>query len=80
MNDETASAAFTDMPYNLRIDGHVSGKGRTVHREFAMANPTKPADMTIDFDVVGWVAKNELRFRASQEPLVGGLVTGISAQ
>ena len=28
---------FTDPPYNVQIDGHVSGKGRTKHREFAMA-------------------------------------------
>jgi DNA modification methylase len=34
---ETAAAAITDPPYNVKIDGHVSGKGRTTHREFAMA-------------------------------------------
>jgi DNA modification methylase len=28
---------FTDPPYNVRIDGHVSGLGRVHHREFAMA-------------------------------------------
>jgi hypothetical protein len=37
-NDEKAAAAITDAPYNVRIDGHVSGKGRTRHREFAMAS------------------------------------------
>jgi DNA modification methylase len=35
---EKAAAAITDAPYNLRIDGHVSGNGRTTHREFAMAS------------------------------------------
>src|SRR5690348_7059733 len=32
-----ASAAFTDPPYNVKIQGHVSGLGRTKHREFSMA-------------------------------------------
>jgi len=29
---------FCDPPYNVPIDGHVSGLGRTSHREFAMAS------------------------------------------
>jgi DNA modification methylase len=33
-----ASAAFTDPPYNVAIDGHVSGNGQIKHREFAMAS------------------------------------------
>jgi DNA modification methylase len=33
-----AAAAITDPPYNVKIDGHVSGKGKTSHREFAMAS------------------------------------------
>src|SRR6202158_3452503 len=37
-NGEKAAAAITDAPYNLKIDGHVSGNGRTTHREFAMAS------------------------------------------
>ena len=37
MGDERAAMVFTDPPYNVPIDGHVSGKGRTTHREFAMA-------------------------------------------
>ena len=31
-----ADAVFTDPPYNVPIDGHVSGLGRVRHREFAM--------------------------------------------
>ncbi|WP_293879740.1 ParB/Srx family N-terminal domain-containing protein [Sphingomonas sp.] len=30
--------AITDPPYNVRIDGHVSGLGQHRHREFAMAS------------------------------------------
>jgi DNA modification methylase len=37
-NGEKAAAAITDPPYNCKIDGHVSGNGRTTHREFAMAS------------------------------------------
>src|SRR5258705_10620282 len=36
-NGEKAAAAITDAPYNLKIDGHVSGNGRTKHREFGIA-------------------------------------------
>jgi DNA modification methylase len=38
MNGEMAAAAFTDMPYNVKIDGHAGGKGRIKHREFVMAS------------------------------------------
>jgi DNA modification methylase len=34
---EKAAAAFTDPPYNLKIKGHASGKGKIAHREFPMA-------------------------------------------
>src|SRR5579863_10412089 len=33
-----AQVVFTDPPYNVPIDGHVSGKGKTRHREFPMAS------------------------------------------
>ena len=38
MGDDLADMVFTDPPYNVRIDGHVSGLGRTHHREFAEAS------------------------------------------
>ncbi len=38
MDDERADMVITDPPYNVPIDGHVSGLGRTRHREFAMAS------------------------------------------
>ncbi len=34
---ERAQFAFTDPPYNVPIEGHVSGLGKIHHREFAMA-------------------------------------------
>ena len=33
-----ADLVITDPPYNVVIDGHASGLGRTCHREFAMAS------------------------------------------
>ncbi len=37
MDDQRARAAITDPPYNVRIPGHVSGKGQHRHNDFAMA-------------------------------------------
>jgi DNA modification methylase len=38
MGDERAAMVLTDPPYNVAIDGHVSGNGRTRHDEFPMAS------------------------------------------
>ncbi|WP_246669425.1 MULTISPECIES: DNA methyltransferase [unclassified Bradyrhizobium] len=35
MEEERADVVFIDPPYNVRIDGHVSGNGKIRHREFA---------------------------------------------
>lgn len=37
LGDEQARLVFTDPPYNVPIDGHVSGLGAVKHREFQMA-------------------------------------------
>jgi DNA modification methylase len=37
MQGDKAAMVFTDPPYNVPIDGHVSGLGAIHHREFAMA-------------------------------------------
>lgn len=37
MDGKSAAMAFTDPPYNVKIQGHVSGLGAIKHREFAMA-------------------------------------------
>ncbi|HZZ79818.1 MAG TPA: DNA methyltransferase [Gemmataceae bacterium] len=36
--DHRAHVVFTDPPYNVEVDGHVSGNGKHKHREFAMAS------------------------------------------
>ena len=37
LDGKQAQMVFTDPPYNVQIDGHVSGLGKVKHREFAMA-------------------------------------------
>ena len=38
LGNEQAQLVFTDPPYNVPIQGHVSGLGKVRHREFAMAS------------------------------------------
>lgn len=38
LDREKAQLVITDPPYNVRIDGHVCGSGKTRHREFAFAS------------------------------------------
>lgn len=38
MDGKQAAMVFVDAPYNVKINGHVSGLGKTKHREFAMAS------------------------------------------
>lgn len=38
MGDDRAQMCFTDHPYNLRINGHVSGLGKHKHDEFAQGS------------------------------------------
>jgi DNA modification methylase len=37
MKGQKAQMCFQDPPYNVAVDGHVGGLGKTKHREFAMA-------------------------------------------
>jgi DNA modification methylase len=41
LSGDTAQLVFVDPPYNVKIRGHVSGKGRVKHREFAQASGEK---------------------------------------
>jgi DNA modification methylase len=53
METEKASAVFTDPPYNVKIDGHVSGNGKIKHREFAMASGEMTDQEFTDFLTAG---------------------------
>ena len=49
MRGETADMAFLDPPYNVKIDGHVGGRGRIKHREFACASGEMTSDQFVKF-------------------------------
>lgn len=49
MIDDRAAAIITDPPYNVAIDGHVGGKGRIRHEEFAMASGEMSDREFVDF-------------------------------
>jgi DNA modification methylase len=47
MQEAKAAMVFTDPPYNVHIEGNVSGRGAIHHREFAMASgEMNPAEFT----------------------------------
>jgi DNA modification methylase len=49
MQSSTAEMAFLDPPYNVKIDGHVGGRGRTKHREFAFASGEMTSAQFVQF-------------------------------
>lgn len=57
-----AVLVVTDPPYNVPVDGHVSGLGRITHREFAMASGEMSRGQFTEFlaAVFGQLAKNSL--------------------
>jgi len=60
LGGEKAGMVFADPPYNVPVDGHVSGLGKTRHREFAMASGemTSEAFQRFLFDVFSLLAKH----------------------
>ena len=53
MASRRATVVFTDPPYNVRIDGHVSGNGSVRHREFPMAS----GEMT-EFEFISFLSSS----------------------
>lgn len=49
MQGAKAGVGFTDPPYNVRVNGHVSGLGRVHHREFEMASGEMSRDDFTNF-------------------------------
>jgi DNA modification methylase len=47
--DERAEMVFSDAPYNVPIQGHVSGLGKAKHREFAMASGEMSSEQFTSF-------------------------------
>ncbi|MEX0645692.1 MAG: DNA methyltransferase [Parvularculaceae bacterium] len=49
LGGERAEMVFSDPPYNVPIDGHVSGLGRIKHRDFAMASGEMTKTQFVEF-------------------------------
>ena len=49
LEDAEAQMVFTDPPYNVPIEGHVSGLGKVKHRGFAMASGEMSGDQFTTF-------------------------------
>jgi len=49
MQGKKAALGFSDPPYNLRVNGFVSGLGKTRHREFAVGSGEMDCDEFIEF-------------------------------
>jgi hypothetical protein len=49
MGEERAAMLISDPPYNVIINGHASGKGRTRHSEFAMASGEMSEEEFVSF-------------------------------
>src|SRR5580693_1720266 len=62
MQDETANMVFLDPPYNVKIDGHVGGRGRIKHREFACASGEMTSGQFVQFhqDTLGLCARHTI--------------------
>jgi DNA modification methylase len=80
LGDERARMVFADLPYNVPIIGHVSGLGKTQHREFAEASgEMSPAEFTtfmrsifkllVRFSVGGSIHFHCMDFRHARELL-----------
>lgn len=83
MTNRRAQLVFTDPPYNVRIDGHVSGNGRIKHREFAQAAGemtsaeftrflTNSCGLLADFSADGSIHFVCMDWRHAEELLVAG--------
>jgi DNA modification methylase len=60
MQSEVAEMAFLDPPYNVKVDGHVGGRGRIKHREFAYASGEMTSNQFVQFlkDALGQCARH----------------------
>lgn len=78
MGDDEAQAAFTDPPYNVKINGHVSSSGQ--HTEFAMASgEMSPAAFTAFLEMTlgnmaGSMANGAIAFVCMDHAHIGELL------
>ena len=76
-----AQMVFTDPPYNVAIDGHVSGLGKVKHREFAMASGEMTEDeftaflATVFGNLAGHSADGAIQFICMDWRHMGEVIT-----
>jgi DNA modification methylase len=60
LRGEIAEMAFLDPPYNVPIAGHVGGRGRIKHRDFACASGEMTSKQYIQFltQTLGWCGRH----------------------
>lgn len=63
LNGQNAQLIFTDPPYNVPVNGHISGLGKVQHNEFPMASGEMSTDEFKDF--LSSVFQNLVQFSAS---------------
>lgn len=49
LGEEKSDTAFIDEPYNVKVEGHIGGKGKIKHGEFAMASGEMSSDQFTEF-------------------------------
>jgi DNA modification methylase len=67
MMDERADAVFVDPPYNVPVKGHVSGKGKVRHREFAQGVGELNRDEFIQFLIKNCGLRAQTLYRSQHE-------------
>jgi DNA modification methylase len=88
MGSDRARMSFQDPPYNVPIDGHVSGLGNVRHREFAMGTGemssqafteflARALSLTAKFTLDGAIVFSCIDWRHLQEMLAAGQAAGL---
>ena len=67
LGDQRVAMSFVDMPYNVKISGHVCGNGKVQHAEFAMARGEMSREAFTHF-------LNQALGRLKQSVVAGGLI------
>jgi hypothetical protein len=77
LSGEIAQLIFVDPPYNVKIRGHVSGKGRIKHREFVQASGEKTPAQFAKFleESFGLLAEHSTDVRFTSYARIGGIST-----
>ncbi|MCB9988264.1 MAG: ParB N-terminal domain-containing protein [Rhodospirillales bacterium] len=80
MDGEKAQVVFCDAPYNVRVAGHVCGKGTVKHNEFAMASGEMSGEeftgfLTTTFGhLIDWSEDGSIHFQCMDWRHIGEII------